>query len=70
MQDYQKRVIEEKAELDERLLHLRHFIKVGNDVYENLPWSEKARLTRQVLAMGDYSQVLKERIDAFEVSHA
>jgi hypothetical protein len=70
MQDYQKRVIEEKADLDDRLLKLRKFISVGNATYDALPHPEKARLVRQVLAMGDYSQVLKERIDAFEVSHA
>lgn len=63
MLDYQQRVIDEKAELDERLERLSEFI--GGEIYRDLDDAERLRLNRQRDAMNWYSRVLGQRIDAF-----
>ena len=63
MLDYQYRVKEEKAELDERLEKLKAFT-VGQ-VFADLPAEEQGRLNRQHSIMEDYSAILEERIKAF-----
>lgn len=62
---HQQRVVDEKAELDEKLERLIAFI--GSGKYLDLSDSEMVRLLRQSNYMTDYSKVLGERIAAFEV---
>lgn len=64
MKPYQQRVVEEKTELDIKLRALRLFI--GGQTFEELPEDERARLNAQEHYMDQYSQVLGERIEAFE----
>jgi len=64
MQPHQQRVVDEKAELSEKLDKLESFH--GGPIYSSLPPAEQARLTRQKLIMELYEQVLSERISAFE----
>ena len=64
MQDFQQRVVEEKRELDEKLQKLEPF--TITETYKALPKDEQARLVRQCYAMKDYSDVLGERIAAFQ----
>lgn len=64
MQDYQKRVIEEKQELDARLDKLNHFVQSKH--FLTIPEDEQERLQRQQGFMIDYSKVLGERIEAFK----
>ena len=64
MRRFQKRVIKEKQELDNRLLRLKTFMGLG--AYSKLPEAEQIRLLRQSNIMRAYSQVLEERITAFE----
>lgn len=61
---HQQRVVDEKAELDEKLGKLHDFIQ-GNPIFKTLPEDEQKRLQRQDLVMAEYSQILSERIAAF-----
>jgi len=63
MLTHQKRVVTEKAELDEKLEKLNVF-KQGQ-LYASLSDAERERLIRQSLYMAGYSTVLGERIAAF-----
>lgn len=65
LQPHQQRVIDEKAELDERIGKLREFI-CSSPIFKQLPDPERGRLYRQQTAMEAYSGVLGERIAAFE----
>ena len=69
MRDFQKRVVDEKADLDRKLGALRDFIDgAGNtSVFAELPDEERERLTRQRDCMSAYSDVLGERIEAFDL---
>lgn len=61
MEDYQKRVVEEKKELDVKIDKLSDFLNRT----AGLPQAEVARMDRQVIYMGLYSEVLAERIENF-----
>lgn len=63
MKDYQQRVIDEQKELRIKIDKLQNFFDL--DTFKNLDGQEKDRLQRQYLAMQDYSQILNERIVAF-----
>lgn len=64
MKPHQLRVIEEKRELDEKRKKLDTFI--GSEKFNAIPLEERWRLTRQASHMMAYSDVLAERIKAFE----
>lgn len=61
---FKDRVVLEKRDLDDRLKKLNAFI--GTETYCSLPESEQERLSRQADYMRCYSDVLAERIEAFE----
>lgn len=61
---YQERVIEEKNQLDEKLNKLRIFFY--SDVFKGLDPEEQARLRFQELIMKSYSEILHQRIEAFQ----
>ena len=63
MQPHQQRVVDEKAQLSEKLDKLETF--EGGAIYASLAPAEQSRLTRQLLIMKLYEQVLSERISAF-----
>ena len=63
MAPHQQRVVDEKAELDEKLTKLVAFF--GNPLWATLPSDERARLSRQSEVMREYSEILGERIAAF-----
>lgn len=63
MQPHQERVIAEKKELDERGDKLEQFIL--SDKFNSLPKAEQERMHWQLDVMGQYSEVLGERIAAF-----
>lgn len=60
---YQQRVVEEKAELDSKLLALTSFFSTAT--FAHLNGDEQRRLQRQAAAMLDYTAVLGERIVVF-----
>ena len=63
MEAHQERVVEEKTELDTKLGKLRNFLQA--ETFDQLDKAEQDRLRRQSLIMGEYSDVLQERISAF-----
>lgn len=60
---HQQRVIEEKVELDAKLVKIRAFF--GTPLFSILKEPEQDRLHRQAGYMSCYSAVLDERIAAF-----
>ena len=60
---HQQRVLDEKAELDERRERLVAFF--STPIFHGLPESEQIRMERQAVAMRTYSEILGERIAAF-----
>jgi hypothetical protein len=63
MESFQQRVVDEKAELDSKIVRLRGFL--GSDTFAHLPGAEQERMTRQLTVMEQYSSVLGERVAAF-----
>ncbi|NIE67459.1 hypothetical protein [Burkholderia sp. Ax-1719] len=64
---HEQRVIDEKAQLDDRLVKLVAFF--GTPIYAGLQEEEKFRLQVQSDAMETYSDVLGARIAAFSSGH-
>jgi hypothetical protein len=64
--DFQKRVVDEKHELDAKLVKLLQFTLGAT--FGTLPVAEQERLARQAVAMEAYSAVLEERIFAFNAA--
>ncbi len=63
MEQYQVRVIEEKEELDKKILNLIKFFET--ETFVKLSLDEQERMKRQAKVMTDYSIVLGERINNF-----
>ena len=63
MKPYQKRVIEEKSYLDDKLDRLTKFIE--SDAFDELDADDRRLLVKQEDAMTIYSEILEERIDKF-----
>lgn len=63
MEDWQQRVIDEKAALDEKLEQLRRWMTT--DEFHDLGPDQRHLFTLQAHHMGQYSQVLAERIKLF-----
>jgi hypothetical protein len=64
MLPHQQRVIDEKAELDERATKLSNFISTC-PVFESLDPAERERMKEQCEIMWQYSEILGKRIAAF-----
>ena len=63
MKDFQKRVVQELADLEVRISGLSSF--VGSEAYSALYQAERTRLTEQLEAMNRYADILKRRIEGF-----
>ena len=63
MQPYQQGVVEEAAQLDERIEKLCAF--TGHPHFKLIDPAERTRMYRQLGAMRLYSLALHERIEAF-----
>ncbi len=61
MEAYQQRVIDEKIELDAKLVKLQTFLAKDMEIASD----ELERLKRQAEVMIEYSKILGERIEAF-----
>ena len=64
MPEYQKRVIEERVYLIKKIGRLKDF--VDSKLYEDLGLPEKHRLRAQLMTMETYSEILRQRIEAFQ----
>ncbi len=65
MLPFQQHVVDEKAARDGEIERLSIFIE-SNPLFKNLPVDEKSRLCRQLVIMQALSEVLGERIAAFD----
>lgn len=63
MLPYQERVVQEKQELDDRIIRLTEFTLSHN--FEGVNLYEQQRLNRQLRVMQEYSAILAERISEF-----
>ena len=64
MEDYQKRVVEEKEELDLRASKLCSFMNLGQ--FLALPADDQSLLEIQYELMSKYRAILQARIDRFD----
>lgn len=65
LKPFQQRVVDEKKELDVKIDNLKKFI-AESPTFKTLPVEEQARMQSQYYAMTRYSDVLGERIAAFD----
>jgi len=63
MEPHQQRVIDEQRELSIKVIALALFI--SKPIFAEVEADEQSRLTRQLIAMSEYNQILRERINAF-----
>ncbi|MCQ6312192.1 crAss001_48 related protein [Citrobacter freundii] len=62
---HQLRVLEELAQLSDRLIKLTAFIDEAGDIFRSLGIEEQSRLRRQAASMREYQAVLAERVANF-----
>jgi len=65
MEEYQKRVVEEKLELDVKAKALSNFIGLGNE-FESIDSVEQELIKEQCEIMWQYSEILEKRIASFK----
>lgn len=65
LQPHEQRVVDEKAQLDERLGKLFAFFQT--EKFAGLSEAERSRLRNQARFMDGYAAVLEERISAFSI---
>ena len=63
MEDYKKRVINERADLFEKIIALEKFFLT--ETFKNLDFEEKSLMRMQSMIMSKYSEILAERIGNF-----
>ena len=63
LHSYQQRVVDEKAELDEKVRKLREFI--GSRPFQDLSAEDRNLLKSQAEVMGNYARLLSRRIARF-----
>ena len=63
MEEYQKRVIDERDELKRKVDKLYAFL--GSSIYQGLNSADRRRLDRQHDVMSEYEEILSERIAEF-----
>lgn len=65
MEDYQKRVVDERADLANKLEKLTSFV-CSNEQFKRLPVEDKSLLRKQTEVMHEYLMILDMRIDRFK----
>ena len=68
MEDYQKRVVAEKKELDEKRSKLNHFL--GCNKSSHIEPKARHLLELQIDAMDSYSSILRQRLDLMGISES
>ena len=63
MEPYQCRVVAEREDLQQKVEALAKFL--DTKIFYSLPLAEQDRMSRQLIHMNDYRDVLDERIAAF-----
>lgn len=65
MEDYQRRVVIEYADLAEKRTKLNAFL--GSEASASVMFADRRLLERQIDAMDNYAAILSERLTAFEI---
>lgn len=65
MEDYQKRVVAEKEDLDTKIKALQNFIENKKGLISRATEFEVQDMTQQLHTMFRYSQILSSRINRF-----
>ncbi len=65
MQPHQQRVVDERAELGQKVSALARFISIENPVYMALPERDRDLLQDQLTVMLEYIDILDARIERF-----
>ena len=60
MSDWKERLLQERKELDDKLVKFRYFLKT--DEFMNLDYRDKVLLRKQNHAMTEYLDILAQRI--------
>lgn len=60
MKDYVVRMVEEEAQLNERITKLRRFM--STEEFKKLPLRQRSLLNQQCILMQQYDYILKKRI--------
>lgn len=63
LQPHQQRVVDEKLELDEKIMKLANFKQI--ETFAKLPQEDRDLLHWQLVAMEEYSDLLGKRIARF-----
>lgn len=63
MEPYQQRVVDERKELEDRIVKLEKFI--NDKRFNELSYAHQRLLSKQKLIMCDYSDILDARIQLF-----
>jgi len=71
MEDYQKRVLDEKHDLDQKIFRLYCFINsnskpYGDSIFPTLSKTEQQLMKEQLQIMNSYSDILGKRIAEWE----
>ena len=63
MEDYQKRALEEQADIEGKIQRLNAFLM--SEAYDYLPLIDRSLLNKQYAAMCNYKDILTRRIERF-----
>lgn len=63
MHDFQRRVVDEKTELDNKIRKLTFFI--DSEKFASVPEEERELMNEQLKCMRQYTSILTRRIEAF-----
>lgn len=64
MEDYQERVVNERAELGEKIVKLTKFM--FTEKFNSLEYGERTNLEKQLYIMLEYAKTLQDRINLFK----
>lgn len=64
MQPFQQRVVDEERDLNDKIEKLTAFIPT--ELFKRLPPAEQDRMKNQLMYMGRYASILRQRIEAFD----
>ena len=65
LNEWQKRIIQEKVELDEKIRRMRDFFSIHNEEFENSDRQKLQLMIMQLQCMVEYSTLLMVRIEGF-----
>jgi hypothetical protein len=68
MEDWEQRVVDERAALSTKIVALAAFI-TSNTTFQSLPFDAKNLMRKQLTVMLDYDNMLEQRIEIFSAKY-